>query len=88
MTINKCELWKNRINECKASGLSVAEWCNKNNLTKAKYYYWHKILNESSIRDEASPVFAEILVPTKASSSSGIKVSWKDIDIFISDKND
>lgn len=88
MNINKGELWKKRINECKASGLSVAEWCNKNNLTKAKYYYWHKILNEPIIPDEDSPIFAEVLVPIKAPTSTGIKISCKDIDICISDQDD
>ena len=88
MSINKVEIWKDRISECKTSGLPVTEWCRKNELTKAKYYYWHKIINESAMPPTENPVFAEVVVPLKVSSYLGIKVSCKDVDISLSDTND
>lgn len=42
MNQKSLELWKQRIADKKASGLKVADWCDKNNLTKHAYYYWMK----------------------------------------------
>ncbi|WP_246615608.1 IS66 family insertion sequence element accessory protein TnpA [Clostridium thailandense] len=37
-------LWEQRIRERIKSGMSVSEWCKKNEISKNKYHYWnHKI---------------------------------------------
>lgn len=90
MNTNEIDIWKERFAERKASKISVKEWCLKNGFTRAQYYYWYKIVNESA---SASPttrktVFAEVKVPKKTANCYGIKISFNDLDISISSKDD
>lgn len=34
--------WKEKIIECRSSGLSVSNWCELNSISKPTYYYWLK----------------------------------------------
>ena len=34
--------WQDRIRDCRASGLTVREWCAKNNVSRQTYYTWEK----------------------------------------------
>ena len=34
------KIWKQRIVECKNSGLTVAQWCKQNQIGIKTYYYW------------------------------------------------
>jgi len=36
-------VWQDRIRECRASGLTVREWCAKNNVSHQTYYNWEKL---------------------------------------------
>ena len=64
-------VWRERVRECKTSGLTVAEWCEKNHINKKTYFYWQKQVWDHEINTMApdqpglpSPVqFAEISVP-------------------------
>ena len=38
----KIVLWKERIQNCKNSGLSIAEWCRQTGISKYVFYYWSK----------------------------------------------
>lgn len=87
MSVDKIEIWKDRISKCKASGIPVKEWCYKNGLTTAKYYYWHKVINPLALHVE-KPVFAEVFVSPKPSTYQGVKISCKDVDISLSNAND
>ena len=67
-------VWRERVRECKTSGLTVAEWCEKNHINKKTYFYWQKQVWDHEINTMApdqpglpSPVqFAEISVPAGA----------------------
>ena len=37
-------LWKQRKHEQKISGMTIPEWCEKNQLSPHAYYYWRKII--------------------------------------------
>lgn len=39
-------LWSQRILDCKNSGLTVSDWCEKNNVHEKSYWRWHKILKD------------------------------------------
>ncbi len=69
--------WRERVMECKTSGLTVAEWCERNHINKKTYFYWQKQVWDHEIntmipdrlpnRPEdlpASVQFAEISVPS------------------------
>ena len=67
-------VWRERVRECKTSGLTVAEWCERNHINKKTYFYWQKQVWDHEINtmkpDQPglpSPVqFAEISVPAGA----------------------
>ena len=67
-------VWRERVRECKTSGLTVAEWCEKNHINKKTYFYWQKQVWDHEINTMApdqpglpSPVqFAEISVSAGA----------------------
>ena len=69
--------WRERVMECKTSGLTVAEWCEQNHINKKTYFYWQKPVLDHEINtmipdrlpnrpaDLPSTVqFAEISVPS------------------------
>ena len=39
--------WREIVNSCKASGLSVKKWCTENNVNGNTYKYWNSKLNKS-----------------------------------------
>ena len=40
----RLEDWKQRITECRASGLTVKEWCAQNGCNTSTYYRWEREL--------------------------------------------
>lgn len=73
--------WKERVAECRSSGMKVADWCVMNGICASTYYRWERSVvsaasgqlqtqNESltsvAPATKPSPVFAE-LTPVKAS---------------------
>lgn len=66
-------VWRQRVMECKTSGLTVAEWCEQNHINKKTYFYWQKQVWDHEINTmvpdrppdlPASVQFAEISVPS------------------------
>ena len=39
-------LWTQRIADCKSSGISTQEWCEKNRIHIKTYYYWHNKIHK------------------------------------------
>ena len=62
--LKKCQIL---IKECRASGMSVVEWCAANNLSKYKYYYWLE-----KIRTECYEEAIAQLQPIKATGELAI----------------
>lgn len=92
MNTNEIEIWKERFADRKSKGLTVKDWCLENGFTKAQYYYWYKIVNESASASASTTtrktVFAEVKVPKKTATCDGLKISFNDLDISISSKDD
>lgn len=45
---HKLQLWISRIQECKASGITVDVWCKQQGFSSKSYYYWmRKIKREA-----------------------------------------
>lgn len=40
------QLWETRINERIKSGMTVAQWCKENEVSKNKYHYWKTSINK------------------------------------------
>ncbi len=45
----KLEAWASRFAEHRASGLTVADWCRQNNISKHSYFYWKRKLKDEAV---------------------------------------
>ena len=92
------ELWLERIRECRASGMTVINWCASNDINIKSYYYWLRKLKREAFellpvkQDQVLPAisetsFAEIPQHVRKNSSV-IRVSLNDIVIEIPDGAD
>ena len=59
----KLNEWASRFADQKASGLSVTEWCEQNNLSQYKYFYWKRQLKEEVI-EQALPEIVPLTMPS------------------------
>ncbi len=78
--LDNIAIWKNKFKEKEASGLSVYEWCLKNNVSKYTYYNWYKKVANSQQEEDAN-LFVEIPNPVSSglleTEHKEISVSWK-----------
>lgn len=37
--------WKNRVDACRSSGLSIRKWCEDHQVKYSQFYYWWKKFN-------------------------------------------
>lgn len=73
-------LWEQRINERTKSGMTIEEWCKKNDISKHKYLYWnHKIKKNKKSDNEMA--FAEI-TSIISDESKSIQAKPDDFQIF------
>lgn len=61
--------WAARFSAQKASGLSVRQWCDQNNLSIHKYNYWKHLLKEEVV-DQMLPDIVPLSVPASFPSGS------------------
>ena len=38
----KMKEWQERVFQCRNSGLSINEWCRRNNINRKTYFYWQR----------------------------------------------
>lgn len=77
----KLQLWSERVKACRESGLSVAEWCAANNISKFTYYDWQRKVFDSA-KDATPTQFVEIKERPTSSRVVAI-IHWKGYDIEI-----
>lgn len=81
-------LWNHRFTDRKVSGLNVDEWCEKNNISRHSYYYWHRKVQDVS-QHASEKRFIEIPVTTSVGKSKtqqeGIVITWKGFSFSIKD---
>jgi hypothetical protein len=54
---DKQTLWEKRLDECRASGLSIKKWCQENNIVYQTFQYWKaKILKDRSSRHQRASI--------------------------------
>ena len=41
--------WQELIREQSESGLSIREWCRRNDISHGKYYYWLRVIREEAL---------------------------------------
>ena len=60
----RLEDWKHQITECRASGLTVKEWCAQNGCNTSTYYRWERELFRRI--KKPAPEETSLIVGTKA----------------------
>lgn len=60
--------WAARFSEQKASGLTIRQWCEQNNVSIHKYNYWKHQLKEQVV-DQMLPEIVQLSVPSPLSPS-------------------
>ena len=80
---NQIQLWSEKVEKCKASGLSQAKWCKLNGVPQSTYSHWKQRFYQFEGLTQESK-FVEVPVV----SSSPIKISCGEIKIEISDSAD
>jgi hypothetical protein len=78
-------LWEQRINERIKDGMTINEWCKKNEVSKHKYLYWNHRIREKQKTDKEM-TFAEI-TPILSNSNDKISNAANSADFQIIFKN-
>ena len=82
--------WIDIIRDCKASNLTVAQYCELNGLSRPSYYYWFAKIREAALEVQQTvdePRFVELSAPTSEttvvapSTAATIKVGTASIEI-------
>lgn len=55
--------WREAVNDCESSGLSVRKWCELHNITRSRYHYWRSKVKEQE-GESCETVWAEIVPQT------------------------
>lgn len=70
--------WAVRFADQKASGLTVRQWCDQNNLSFHTYNYWKHLLKEEVV-DQTLPDIVPLSLPALADSDSSLETSVPEI---------
>ena len=66
--------WAIRFADQKASGLTVRQWCEQNNLSFHTYNYWKHLLKEEVV-DQALPDIVPLSLPALSDSDSLLAIT-------------
>jgi len=69
--------WRDRIEECRLSGLSVKEWCLQNGLKNTSYHYWVKKFKIMEQQEAGDNTFAEVVLLPEVNNSTKETLSMK-----------
>lgn len=88
MNQDSISLWRERIADRTASGISTKEWCKQHRITKGAYYYWHRKISDLDGNLPTPPLFVEIPaeqeLPQKSSTGT-LRIEWKELAIQVTD---
>jgi len=57
--------WAQLIQECRCSGKTIAQWCEENDISPRKYYYWLKCVREAACNALPAKVQSNPFVPVE-----------------------
>ena len=66
----KLEAWASHFAEHKASGLTVADWCQQNNISKHSYFYWKRRLKDETVSQALPEIVPLAFSPVPVSVSN------------------
>ena len=65
----KLASWASMFSDQKTSGLSVAEWCLQNNISKNRFFYWKRKLKDEVISSSLPDIVPLSMTPSKSPSN-------------------
>ena len=65
--------WRRWINQWRASGLSVRDFCDRRGLATASFYYWRRVLERRAAK-QAAVVPVDIMVDAMPAPASALEV--------------
>ncbi|PSV98476.1 IS66 family insertion sequence element accessory protein TnpA [Photobacterium lipolyticum] len=63
---DKMQLWQERLQHQKDSALTIAAWCEQNQIAQSQFYYWQKKLTASSHEPDSVMVPISMPLPSVA----------------------
>lgn len=69
----KMQLWASRIQECRTSNQTVADWCSENDISIKSYYYWMRKIKSEAF--EALPAERKSKVLSQKRDNSFVEVA-------------
>lgn len=70
--------WRQIIQDRQNSGLTVDDYCKKNNLSRHAYFYWLRIIRQQAIDEANSPVQDNTQELTVSHAPAGFVEVWFD----------
>src|SRR5690606_40841733 len=70
-------MWQERVDQCRASGMSVAAWCRENEVSEQQMYYWlRKFRSEETDAVEDDIQWIQLDRKSTRLNSSHVKISY------------
>lgn len=89
-TEESIELWNKRFKDRKLSGQKVDVWCQKNNISRHAYYYWHRKIQNMKQNEGKEDTFVELAIPSleaiplsEENKENELVITWNDFSITI-----
>lgn len=85
------QVWSQRVQNCRGSGLSVRRWCREQGITTTTYYRWEREIlaaaSNSVKRPQGATVFAELPSPGAVQQNSPertatLRIGEHSIDLY------
>ena len=68
--------WAARFSDQKASGLTIVEWCQQNNVSEHQFYYWKRQLKDEVV-SQALPDIVPLAMPSVSPITTTTEVTRK-----------
>lgn len=70
----KAAVWRERLRRFRASGMTVARFCEVEGVSVPSFYQWRRKLDSIAASPDARPVFQQVVVAPAAASRPGLRV--------------
>jgi hypothetical protein len=88
LTPEQKQEWADRVENCRVSGKSSAEWCRENNVGYHKFLYWKWRFTPSPQKQTSPSASAFVEIVEDKSNNSGITIECKDLRIQLTKQFD
>ena len=81
---NRLMEWSKRVEDCRGSGLTVAEWCSEHGIPTSTYFAWQrKVFKAVASRQEACFAEVPVVQPTQPMGTAEAAIQHGDVRVDI-----